>query len=63
MYGHQGYAQLHESTPGEITEGADNGSEMGVFNSLYQPQKIKIISYFLKEYLRFGLELGIFTIT
>lgn len=63
IYGQPGYCQLKDETPPEISQGADNGSQMGVFNSLYESQKLKMVSDFLQEYLRFGLELGIFTVT
>jgi hypothetical protein len=53
------YAQLHKYIATEIFEGADNGAEMGAFNSLYEPQRIKNLELSLDEYLRFGLEAGI----
>ena len=62
-YGDPGYAQLHKNISEEIFEGADNGSEMGVFNNLYQPQRINNLKSVIVEYLRFGLEAGIFLVT
>ena len=64
VYGDPGYAQLHKNNiPGPIFDGGDNGSEIGVFNHLHQAQRIKNIKSSLDEYLRFGLEAGIFLVT
>ena len=57
-YGDPGYAQLDHQIP-EIFEGADNQAEMGAFNHLYQPQRIKDLRDVLDEYLRFGMRAGI----
>jgi hypothetical protein len=57
-YGDPAYAQLHKSVDIKIFEGADNESEMGVFNNLYQPERIKNFKSALDEYLRFGMEAG-----
>lgn len=62
IYGDPGYAQLHKNIAYPIFEGGDNGSEIGVFNNLYQPQRIKNLKSSLDEYLRFGLEVGIFLV-
>jgi hypothetical protein len=59
QYGDPGYAQLSEYTPSEILRGADNESEMGVFNHLQQAHRINGLKSCLDEYLRFGLEAGI----
>lgn len=59
-YGDAGYGQLSTSCPPEITRGADDGSEMGAFHNLYQPRRIANLRAALDEYLRFGLEAGIF---
>jgi hypothetical protein len=58
-YGRAGYAQLHKDVCKEIFEGADNGSEMGVFNSLLQPLRINVMRSLSEDYLRFGLESGV----
>ena len=50
------YGQLTRSTAPEIRTGADNGTEMGVWNLLQQPQREANLSLALDEYLRFGLE-------
>lgn len=59
-YGDPGYAQLAESCAGGILAGAEDGSEMGVFMFLQQPQRAANLRASLDEYLRFGLEAGIF---
>ena len=59
-YGESGYAQLSQVCAKEIRTGAEDNSEMGVFNSLKQPQREANLRASLKEYLRFGLEAGIF---
>jgi hypothetical protein len=62
-YGHPGYAQLKLSVPPEITTGADDGAEMGVFRFLQQSQREANLRSSLDKYLRFGLEAGIFYAT
>ncbi|MEA3335586.1 MAG: hypothetical protein U9R25_06715 [Chloroflexota bacterium] len=59
-YGDPDYCQLNQRCPVEIRTGADDESEMGVFHDLYQPQKETNLRVRLDEYLRFGLEAGIF---
>jgi hypothetical protein len=46
-----------------IRRGADDGSEMGVFHDVYAPQRESNLLVRLEEYLRFGLEAGIFYAT
>lgn len=62
-YGDPGYAQLHRNIDKEIFENADNGAEMGAFNSLYQPQRLNDLKSLLNDYLRFGLEAGVFIVS
>ncbi len=59
-YGDAGYCQLREVTPASIRGGAHDESEMGVLHDLYQPQRETNLRIRLDEYLRFGLEAGIF---
>ena len=59
-YGLYGYAQLRTGCPVQIRTGADDESEMGVFHDLYQPQRESNLITRLEEYLRLGLEAGIF---
>ncbi|MET0646940.1 MAG: hypothetical protein ABW208_09995 [Pyrinomonadaceae bacterium] len=58
-YGDPDYCQLGSRCPREISRGADDESEMGVFHDLYQPQREAHLRARLDEYLRFGLEAGI----
>lgn len=59
-FGAPDYAQLSTRCPKEIFSGADDESEMGAFHLLYEPQRISNLEIRLAEYLRFGLEAGIF---
>ncbi|HEY1268840.1 MAG TPA: hypothetical protein VGH16_16410 [Candidatus Binatia bacterium] len=59
-YGDASYCQLSGQCPVEIRTGADDGAEMGAFHDLYQPQREANLRTALDEYLRFGLEAGIF---
>ncbi|WOJ90433.1 hypothetical protein RZS28_03820 [Methylocapsa polymorpha] len=58
-YGDAAYGQLSRRTPREIREGSEDGSEMGAFRLLYQPQRETNLRLRLDEYLRFGLEAGV----
>lgn len=62
-YGDPGYGQLTQSTAHEIRTGADDEAEMGAFHHLYQAQRETNLRVRLEEYLRFGLEAGIFYAT
>jgi hypothetical protein len=59
-YGDPGYCQIARNTADEIRTGADDRSEMGAFCSLKAPQREANLINSLNEYLRFGLEAGIF---
>jgi hypothetical protein len=59
-HGDAGYLQLHAQCPPEIGTGADDGAEMGAFHLLFGPQREANLRLRLDEYLRFGLEAGIF---
>ncbi|MBE9199597.1 MULTISPECIES: hypothetical protein [unclassified Nodularia (in: cyanobacteria)] len=59
-YGKPNYAQLSQFSLPEISTGAEDNSEMGAFNYLQQPQRETNLRASLNEYLRFGLEAGIF---
>jgi hypothetical protein len=59
-YGDPAYAQLGRRCAAEIREGAEDQAEMGAFHDLYQPQRERNLRARLDEYLRFGLEAGIF---
>ncbi len=62
-YGHYAYGQLSRTCAVEITTGAEDGSEMGVFSFLRQPQRLTNLQTGLDEYLRFGLEAGVIFVT
>jgi hypothetical protein len=62
-YGDPAYGQLSLACPVEICTGAEDGSEMGAFSFLKQPQRAANLQSNLEEYLRFGLEAGIFYVT
>jgi hypothetical protein len=62
-YGQPAYLQLRRSTPAEIRTGAADGSEMGVYCQLKQPQRESNLHTRLEEYLPFGLEAGPIYIT
>jgi hypothetical protein len=59
-YGQPGYCQLRISAPEQIRTGADDEAEMGAFHDLFQPQRESNLRTRLDEYLRFGLEAGVF---
>jgi hypothetical protein len=63
QYGHPAYAQLSLTCAEELRTGAEDGSEMGVFSHLKQPQREANLRTSLEEYLRLGLEAGFFFVT
>lgn len=63
FYGLAAYAQLSTACAEEIRTGAEDGSEMGAFCLLQQPQREANLQIALDEYLRFGLEAGIFFVS
>jgi hypothetical protein len=60
VYGQPGYAQLGSRCPKEIKTGAENGSEMGGFNHLYQPRREACLKDALNQYFPYGLKPGVF---
>ncbi|HIK04440.1 MAG TPA: hypothetical protein IGS40_06950 [Trichormus sp. M33_DOE_039] len=62
-YGEPAYGQLSLTCPVQIRTGAADGSEMGAFSFLKQPQREANLRIALDEYLRFGLAAGIFYVT
>ncbi|HJW92879.1 MAG TPA: hypothetical protein VJ901_04615 [Thermoanaerobaculia bacterium] len=62
-FGDPAYCQLSASCPSEIRQGADDESEMGAYHDLFEPQKEAHLRTRLEEYLRFGLEAGLFFVT
>lgn len=63
QFGNPGYAQLSRSAAEELRTGGENGAEMGVFNHLIQPQREANLRASLSDFLRFGLETGVFFVT
>lgn len=59
-FGHPAYMQLSVSCPTAITQGAEDGGEMGAFHLLQQPQRLANLRIALEDYLRVGLEAGAF---
>lgn len=62
-FGDAGYCQLSLSCPVELRTGAEDGSEMGVFAHLRQPQREANLRIRLEEYLPFGLRAGVVFVT
>jgi hypothetical protein len=58
-YGAAAYLQLSLGGPAEIATGAEDGSEMGVYCHLKQPQREANLRVRLGEYLPFGLDYGV----
>ncbi|MCI0347566.1 MAG: hypothetical protein L0221_19365, partial [Chloroflexi bacterium] len=63
VYGQPAYLQLALGGPVEIAEGAEDGSEMGAYAHLRQPQRAANLRTRLREYLPFGLEAGLIYVT
>jgi len=59
-YGVPQYGRLAHSTPDPVRRGAEDESEMGAFRRRYEPQRHADLLTRLDEYLRVGLEAGIF---
>ncbi|HEX5501044.1 MAG TPA: hypothetical protein VFW96_00395 [Thermomicrobiales bacterium] len=62
-YGDPGYGQLAPGCPEPIRAGAEDEGELGAFHFLQQPRRLANLRANLDEYLRFGLEAGIFVVT
>jgi hypothetical protein len=60
IYGTPDYAVLRMSAPTEISAGAEGETEMGVWRFLQVPRRMRNLKTALDEYLRFGLEAGVF---
>jgi hypothetical protein len=57
-YGDPGYCQLSASCPAGIAQGADDGSEIGIFHDLFQSQRQTNLKLRMSEYARFDLDVG-----
>ena len=62
-FGDAAYAQLRAATSVHIRQGADDEGEIGVMHAQAQPQREANLRVRLDEYLRFGLQAGIFYAT
>lgn len=62
-YGRPGYVQLDRRTPEPVWRGADDESELGALHHLSQPLREAYLRSRLEDYLRFGLEAGLFFAT
>ena len=58
-YGTPAYCQLAERCAEEITRGADDESELGVFHDLFQPQRAANLRARLDEHTPAGMDAGI----
>jgi hypothetical protein len=58
-YGQPAYLQLALTGPIEIATGAEDGSEMGAYCHLKQPQREVNLRQRLREYVPFGLDYGL----
>ncbi|PSR19020.1 hypothetical protein C8255_04270 [filamentous cyanobacterium CCP3] len=58
-YGTAAYGQLSLHCPTEITRGADDESEMGVFHHLFQPQRAANLEARLNEFVPSGMSAAI----
>jgi hypothetical protein len=58
-YGRPDYCQLADDCAEEITRGADDESEMGVFHDLYQPQRLANLRTRLDEFTPAGMDAAI----
>ncbi len=59
-YGEAGYGQLSMRTPAVIRSGADDESEPGVGHDSAESRRESHLRVRIEEYLRFGLEVGLF---
>lgn len=55
IFGQPDYAQLTDTIPINIWRGAENGAEMGAFNSLLNAIKLDGLKAKIEEYMPFGL--------
>ncbi|MGH3309887.1 MAG: hypothetical protein ACRDP3_04780, partial [Streptomyces sp.] len=62
-YGTPEYGQLAPGCAEEIRRGAEDGSEMGAFHDLYQPQRADSLRARLAEYAPAGTDAGVIFVT
>jgi hypothetical protein len=61
-YGEPAYAQLARASAADIASGADDEGEMGAWHFAQAPRRLRGLRLALDEYLRFGLEAGVFIV-
>ena len=59
LYGQPTYGRLSWRCPTEIRTGAEDGSEMGAFGHLMEPQREANLREAVRRYLPFGLEMNV----
>jgi hypothetical protein len=59
LYGNAAFAQLAANCAAEIRRGGEDGTEMGAFGYLRNPQRETNIRTVVAEYLRLGMEAGL----
>jgi hypothetical protein len=62
-YGHPGYCQLALDCPDQVRTGSEDGSEMGAFCFLEQPQRVSNLRMRLQEHLPLGLDARLVFVT
>lgn len=62
-YGDPAFALLTQTCATEIVTGADDEGEMGAWHFVQAPLRLRSLRIALDEYLRFGLEAGVFVVT
>ena len=62
-FGQADYARLAPTCALEITRGAEDESEMGVFHDLYEPQRADNLRARLAEFVPADTEAGIIFVT
>ncbi|MBP6237646.1 MAG: hypothetical protein KA536_15960 [Saprospiraceae bacterium] len=63
IYGNEYYCMLNEYCSKPVLTGSDDGCEIGVYHELYQQIKLDNLNQRFNEYLRFGMEVGVFFAT
>ncbi|WIX99179.1 hypothetical protein QRX60_34725 [Amycolatopsis mongoliensis] len=62
-YGTPGYAQLSAHCPPELARGAEDGSELGAFHDLFQPQRLDNLRARLAEFVPAGSAAAVITVS
>lgn len=61
-YGNPSYAMLSGAVPMAVWTGADNGSQMGVYQSLEETEAVRNVQLRAPEFLPFNMEAGVFLV-